>query len=67
MVDDYEIVKIHWRNLKIFFSRTTYPISTKHATKRPWLKKPLISLNEGPRPYTGGGGGFQNGKKTKQV
>ena len=27
--DNYEKVKIHWRNLKIFFSRTTGPISTK--------------------------------------
>ena len=29
--DNYEIAKIHWRNLKIFFSRTTVQISTKLA------------------------------------
>ena len=37
--DNYEIAKIHWQNLKIFFSRTTWPISTNHRTKRPWVKK----------------------------
>ena len=36
--DNYEIVKIHWRNLKIFFSRTTKPISNKLGTKHPWVK-----------------------------
>ena len=36
--DNYEIVKIHWRNLKIFFSRTTGPISAKLGTKYPWVK-----------------------------
>ena len=36
--DNYEIVKIHWRNLKIFFSRTTGPISTKLGTKHPCVK-----------------------------
>ena len=30
--------KIHWRNLKIFSSRTTGPISTKLGTKRPSMK-----------------------------
>ena len=30
--DNYEIAKINWRNLKIFFSRTTGPISTKLGT-----------------------------------
>ena len=33
--DDYELVKIHWYNLKIFFSRTTGLISTKLGTKHP--------------------------------
>ena len=37
--DNYEIAKIHGGNLKIFFSRTTGPISTKLGTKRPWVKE----------------------------
>ena len=32
-----EIVKIHWRKIKIFFSRTTGPISTKHNTMHSWV------------------------------
>ena len=31
--DKYEIVKIHWRIVEIFFSRTSEPISTKHGKK----------------------------------
>ena len=34
--DNYEIVKIHWQNLKIFFSRTTGSISSKLGTKHSW-------------------------------
>ena len=52
--DNYEIVKIHWRNLKIFFSRTTEPISTKLGTKHPWVKGIQVCSNEGPRPFTRG-------------
>ena len=37
--DYYEIAKIHGRNLKIFFSRTTGPILTKLGTKHPWVKR----------------------------
>ena len=37
-VDNYEIAKIHWI-LKIFFSRTTGPISTKLWTMHPWVKE----------------------------
>ena len=43
--EDIEIAKIHWRNLrnlKISFSRTTGPISTKLCTKHPWLKETKI-------------------------
>ena len=36
--DNYEIAKIHFQNLKIFFSRTIWPISTKLGTKHPWVK-----------------------------
>ena len=31
--DNYELAKIHWRNFKIFISRTTGPISTKLRKK----------------------------------
>ena len=41
-------MKIHWWNLKIFFSRTTEPISTKLGTKHPWMKGIQICSNEGP-------------------
>ena len=40
--DNYEIAKIHWNNLKIFFPRTTEPISYKLGTIHPW-----VSLGEG--------------------
>ena len=51
---NYEIVKIHWRNLKIFFSRTTEPISTKLFTKHPWVKGIQVCSNEGPHPFPRG-------------
>ena len=35
---DYEKAKIHWRNFKIFFSRSTLLISTKLGTTHPWVK-----------------------------
>ena len=37
-----------------FFSRTTWPISTKHATKHPWVKKIQVCSNEGSRPFPRG-------------
>ena len=52
--DNYEIVKIHWRNLKIFFSRTTEPISTKLGTKHPWVKGIQVCSNEGSRHFPRG-------------
>ena len=35
--DNNEIAKIHWWNLKIFFSKTIQLISTKLCTKHPWV------------------------------
>ena len=32
-----DIAKIHWRILKIFFSRTSKPNSTKLGTEHPWV------------------------------
>ena len=46
--DNYKIVKIHLRNLKIFFSRTAGPISTNLGTKHPWVKGIQVCSNEGP-------------------
>ena len=37
--DNYEIAKIYWRNLKIFFSRSTGTISTILSTMHPWVKE----------------------------
>ena len=34
--DNKEIAKIHWPTLKIFFLRTTGPISTILGTEHPW-------------------------------
>ena len=51
--DNYEIAKIHWRNLKNF-SRTTGPISPKLSAKHPWVKGFHICSNKGPRPFQRG-------------
>ena len=51
---NYEIVKIHWRNLKIFFSRTTESTSTKLSTKHPWVKGIQVCSNEGLRTFPRG-------------
>ena len=51
--DKYEIVKIHWLNLKIFFSRTTWPFSTKLGTMHPRVKGIQVCLNEGPSFFQG--------------
>ena len=46
--DNYEIAKIHWRNKKIVFSRTTEPISNKLGTKHSWMKGVQVCSNEEP-------------------
>ena len=43
-----QIAKMHLRNLKIFFSRTTGPISTNLGTKHPWVKGIQVCSNEEP-------------------
>ena len=56
---DYDkIAKIHWRNLKIFFSRTTGPISTKLGTKHLLV----ICTNEDSCPFLTGGN-YKIGKR----
>ena len=47
-------MKIHWLNLKIFFSRSTGPISTKLSTKHPWVKGIQVCSIEGPAPFSRG-------------
>ena len=43
-----KLAKIHYRNLKILVSRTTWPISTKIGTKHPWMKRIQVCFNEEP-------------------
>ena len=45
---NYEFAKIHWRMKRIFFSRTTGPISTKLGTMPLWVEG-----NEGPHLFQG--------------
>ena len=49
--DYYEIGKIHWQNLKIFFYRTTASISTKLSKKHPWVKRIWVCSNEKATPF----------------
>ena len=49
-----EIAKIHWRTSKIFFLRTTGPISTRFGTKHRWVMGNHVCSNEGPRSFPRG-------------
>ena len=49
--DNSEILKIHWQNLKLFFSKIIWPISTELSTKYHWMKGIQDCSNEGRRPY----------------
>ena len=49
--DNYKRVLIHWRIIKIFFSRSTEPISTKLGTNHHWVTEIQVFLKKGPRPY----------------
>ena len=55
MEDNKEIAKIYWRNLKIFFSKTTNPISTNLGPMHPWVKGIQVCSNEGSHSFTKGG------------
>ena len=48
--DNSEIVNIHWKLLKIFFSRTSGPISTKLGTEHSWVKGIQVCSSQGPCP-----------------
>ena len=47
--DNYEIAKIHWRNLKFSFSRTTGPVSTKLGAKHPKGNSSLFKWRAMPK------------------
>ena len=47
-------MKIHRRNLKIFYSRTTYPISTKVGTKHLWFMSIQVSSNKRATSFSRG-------------
>ena len=52
--NNYERMKIHWRNLKIVFSRTTGPISTKFGAMHPWVKRIPSLFKWRPPPFLRG-------------
>jgi hypothetical protein len=52
--DNSENVKIYRKSLKIFFSRTTGPISTKLGRKHPWVKDIQNCTNDNDRPFPRG-------------
>jgi hypothetical protein len=52
--DNSKRVKIHWKFLKIFFFRTSKPISVKLGTNHPWVKGILNCSNKGPDPFQKG-------------
>ena len=52
--DNKEITNIHWRNLKIFFLRTTGPISAKFGTKHPSVMQNHVCSNDGTCPFPRG-------------
>ena len=49
-----EIRKIQWQILKIFFLRTTGPISTELGTQQPWVMGIQVYTNEGPSSFSRG-------------
>ena len=52
--DNWEIIKINWQLLKIFFSKTTGPILTGLSTNYTCVKGIQVCSNEGPRPFQRG-------------
>jgi hypothetical protein len=45
---------MHWKFLKIFFSRTSWPNSIKLGTHYPWVKGIQVCSNKGPVPLQRG-------------
>jgi hypothetical protein len=48
--DNIERVKIHWKFSKVFFFRTSRPISIKLGTNYPWVKGIQVCSDKGPGP-----------------
>jgi hypothetical protein len=48
--DNHKNVKMGWGHLKIFFSRTTWPILTRLDTNHPWRDRIQVSLGDSPSP-----------------
>jgi hypothetical protein len=44
--DNHKNVNMGWDHLKIFFSRTIWPILTRLGTNHPWRKRIQVSLKE---------------------
>ena len=52
--DNSKIIKIYGEYLKIFYFRTTGPVSMKLGIKLPWVEKIQIFSNKEPCPSTKG-------------
>jgi hypothetical protein len=52
--DNSKRVKIHWKFLKIFSSRTSRPKSIKLDKNYPWVKGIQVCTNKGPGPLERG-------------
>ena len=64
-IDDNKMAKIHWRNLKIFFSRPAMPISITLDTKL-LMDVIFVCSNEGPNPKSENTLNTDNGAKYVQ-
>ena len=52
--DNSKRVKMHWKFLKIFFSRTSWPNSIKLVTNYSWVKGIQVCSNKWPGPLQRG-------------
>jgi hypothetical protein len=52
--DNSKTIKMHWKFLKIFFSRTSMPNSIKLGTHYPWMKGIQVCSNKGSGPLLRG-------------
>jgi hypothetical protein len=51
--DNHKNVKLGWGHLKIFFSRTTWPILTRLGTNHSWVKGIQVCSKKGIVPLQG--------------
>jgi hypothetical protein len=64
--DNHKIVKMGWRHLTIFFSRTTGPILTTLGTHHPSRKRIQVILKEGDSPSPRGDNN-ERSKNTQKI